>query len=59
MRKRNLTNLFDNIFWYILYLFPIIAYLCMIFVNPYGDEIKETKVETEKVYTLTIPADTY
>lgn len=59
MRKKSVNNLFDNIFWYILYAFPIIAYLCMIFINPYGDEVCEPVVETESVYTLTIPAGTY
>lgn len=59
MRKKTLSNLFDNIFWYIIYAFPIIAYLIMLFINPYGEEFSEPVVETKTVYTLTIPENTY
>lgn len=31
MRKRNIKCLFDNIFWYLLYLLPVIAYLLSVF----------------------------
>lgn len=30
MRKRSCNRLFDNIFWYTVYLFPLILYVCMI-----------------------------
>lgn len=33
MRKRNLNNLFDTIFWYIIYAFPILAYFIVLGID--------------------------
>lgn len=33
MRKRNVKNLFDTIFWYLIYAFPLIAYLINTSIN--------------------------
>lgn len=34
MRKRTINHLADTIFWYLLYFFPVIAYLLFLFVEP-------------------------
>lgn len=34
MRKRTLSNFFDNTLWYLIYLFPLIAYLFLMLSMP-------------------------
>lgn len=34
MRKRTFNHLFDNIFWYIIYALPLLAYLLYLFAEP-------------------------
>lgn len=36
MRKRTQKHLFDNIMWYLLYLLPVIGFLCLLCQNSDG-----------------------
>lgn len=36
MRKRTINSLFDTIFWYAIYLIPVIAYIYFTLVSPYN-----------------------
>ena len=47
MRKRNLTNLFDNILWYILYILPVLLYMAWLFIP------KDNVESTVFSYTMT------